>query len=103
MTSQNQMFQYMTLNEFRKRYFNGKSRPSKQTVKSWIESGNNGVKLKAKFINGTIYISEAAALDFLAPTEQPRTRTELSKLLAIKQARIDEARYILKTKYGFNI
>lgn len=98
-----EMFQYMTLNEFRKRFFNGKSRPSKQQVIEWIETGNNGQKLKAKFINGAVYISEAAALDFLAPTETPRTRTAASKLIAAKQARIEEARHILTTKYGFRL
>lgn len=98
-----ELFQYMTINEFRRRFFNGKSRPSKKTVIEWIESGNNGVKLKAKFINGAVYISESAALDFLVPQEQPRTKTAASRLIAARNARIEEAKHTLVYKFGFKL
>ena len=94
----------MTLNDFRRRYFSGKSRPSKADVERWIECGDeSGNRLRARFIDGKYYIKEYDALTFLQPDMARRPRTAASRRLAAQQARIEDARAILVNKYGFKL
>ena len=94
-------FRAISINEFRKRFFAGTNRPTKFEVIDWIEVGTvEGRRLKAIQINGRYYIKENDALDFMNPGDPPR-RTLASKRLEAQQARIREAKYVLKTKFGF--
>ena len=93
----------MSLNEFRRRFFSGTNRPSKFEVVDWIEGGTvEGRRLKAICLNGRYYIRENDALESLNPGDPPR-KTPASKRLEEQQARIREARHLLRTKYGFKL
>ncbi len=60
-------FQRITVDEFRRRYFFVDNRPTRSSVKRWIESGTaEGRVLPAYLIDGRYYIQIAAAEAFIA-------------------------------------
>ena len=60
-------FQRITVDEFRRRYFFVDNRPTRASVRRWIESGTaEGRILPAYLIDGKYYIQIAAAETFIA-------------------------------------
>lgn len=60
-------FQRITVDEFRRRYFFVDNRPTRASVRRWIESGTaEGRVLPAYLIDGKYYIQIAAAETFIA-------------------------------------
>lgn len=80
-------FQRITVDEFRRRYFFVDNRPTRASVKRWIESGTaEGKILQGYLIDGKYYITITAAERFIDEL-RVRVRTAMTTPKAAAQIR----------------
>lgn len=95
---------FLTIDEFRRRYFSKTARPTREQVRSWIRGGTrDGVYLEGILLDGSLLVDTEGIEDFFrrlslncrdgAPPRRPSRRSHAS--------RSAEALAVLRRNYGF--